>query len=474
MPTHSYSYTALTLLSAFVSSLSLSTPAAPAQQVRLTDVSDSFEQLAVRVSPAVVQIFASGYSAGSGLVAPSDLVPEQRSRGSGVLLTDNGYIVTNAHVVSGARRIRVLLPPRMNEERTGSVLGRPGALIGAQLVGMDVETDLAVLKIPGDNLPHLTLGDSESVHPGQIVLAFGSPLGLENSVTMGVVSAVARQLSPEDPMIYIQTDASINPGNSGGPLVDSDGNVIGINTMIFSRSGGDQGLGFAAPSNIVQTVFDQIRASGRVNRGEIGVNAQTITTMMAKGLSLERAWGVILSDVKPRGPAAEAGLLPGDIVLTLDGKVMENGRQLAVNVYQKRVGDKVRLEVLRGETTHDFVVDVVERADHPDRFANMVRPDDNLVEQLGILGLDLEPSLARRFNGLRRERGVVVAARALNQTPWQGTGLAPGDVIYAVNGLDVASLSELKAALARYYPGEPIVVLVERRRVLTYVTLEID
>ncbi len=242
--------------------------------------------------------------------------------------TPTGYIVTNAHVVQGAHRVQVQVQsPRREGQR--SVLRPRPRLLTARIVAVDEETDLAVLKVDEAGLPAVTLADSDTVHPGQIVLAFGSPLGLDSSVTMGVVSAVARQLEADDPMIYIQTDASINPGNSGGPLVDAEGRVIGINTLILSQSGGNEGLGFAAPSNIVRHVFEQVRRFGRVRRGQIGVRAQTITPALAEGLSLTRDWGVVLGDVFPDGPAAKAGLQVGDVVETLDGKPMENGRQLA-------------------------------------------------------------------------------------------------------------------------------------------------
>jgi len=438
----------------------------------LAEISESFEALAERINPAVVSIFATGYSVGQGTSSARELIAESRSRGSGVILTEDGYIVTNAHVVASARRIRLLLPRR--GEGGSSILGTRGDTAGAQIVGVDLETDLAVLKMEGTGLPHLELGDSETLRPGEIVFAFGSPLGLDNSVTMGVVSASARQLRPDDPMIYIQTDASINPGNSGGPLVDAVGNVVGINTLIFSQSGGSEGLSFAAPSNIVRTVFEQIRKTGRVHRGEIGVTAQTISPLMAKGLDLPQDWGAILADVAPGGPAASAGLKPGDVVVSLDGKTMENARQLAVNLYQRSVSDRVRIEALRGAERLQFDVEVVGRKDHPNRFAGMVHPDRNLVPQLGILGIDLDRSMAPLFSGLRRASGVIVAARAVEASPLDGEGLKPGDVIYAVNRLDVRSLSELKASIARYRPGDPVVIQVERDGNLRYVTLEMN
>jgi len=439
-------------------------------QVRLEDVSDGFESLSQRVNPAVVQILVTTVSTGQGLVPQAGLVTERRSGGSGVILSDDGYVVTNAHVVSGARRVRVLVPEK--EPEAGSVLTRRGRLVGAQIVGVDVETDLAVLKLPETGLTHLVLGDSDTLRSGQLVLAFGSPLGLGNSVTMGVVSAVARQLSSEDPMIYIQTDASINPGNSGGPLVDSGGRVVGINTLIFSQSGGNEGLGFAAPSNIVKNVYEQIRTTGRVHRGEIGVSAQTITPLMAQALSLQRDWGVILSDVAPGGPAEAAGLEAGDIVDRIDGKVMENGRQLNVNIYQRRVGDRVRLDVLRGSEPRTLTVEVAERRHHPNRFSHRVHPDENLVPEIGVLGIDLSPELMHLFNGLRRPAGVIVAARAVEANPWLGDGLQPGDVIYSLNRVDVSGLSDLKRLLASQRVGDPIVLVVEREGTLLYVTLE--
>jgi serine protease Do len=437
-------------------------------------MSASFEALAEKVDPSVVQIFASGYAPAQGLVSTADLVAKQRSAGSGVIVDPDGYIITNAHVVRGARRIQILLAAR-NEQTAGtSILQTSGKLVGAQIVGIDRETDLAVLKSFERGLPALPLGDSDELKPGQVVFAFGSPLGLDNSVTMGIVSATARQLKAEDPMIYIQTDAPINPGNSGGPLVNAQGEVVGINTLIFSMSGGSEGLGFAAPSNIVRNIFDQIRKSGRVRRGEIGVRAKTITPNLARGLDLSREWGVVLSDVRPDGPGAKAGLEIGDVVVTLDGKPMENGRQFLVNLYSREVGETVRLEIERRSEKLNLEVKVVERRNDPDRFAHMVHPDTHLIPQLGILGIDIDQRIAAMLPKLRKPGGVVVAARSLKSSAFSDDGLLPGDVIHEVNRLSVASLAELRAAVARLRSGDPAVVQVERRGELLFLSLEIE
>ena len=230
--------------------------------------------------------------------------------------------------------------------------------------------------------------------------------------------------------------------------------------------------GFAAPANIVRNVFEQIRTTGRVHRGEISIAAQTVTPLMARGLGLSQEWGVILADVAQTGPAAAAGLEPGDIVLSLDGKVMENGRQLAVNIYQRRVGERVAVEILRGTEKRVYSVAVVERRENPNRFASMVHPDKNLIPELGILGIELDRELVKMFTGLKRNTGIIVAARALDATSWQGQGLLPGDVIYAVNRTPVTTLPELKDTIAPYGPGDPMVLLVERHGELRFVVLE--
>jgi serine protease Do len=272
-------------------------------------------------------------------------------------------------------------------------------------------------------------------------------------------------------MIYIQTDTPINPGNSGGPLVTDEGVVMGINTLILSQSGGSEGIGFAAPSNIVRFIYDQLRTNGRVRRGQIGVFAQTITPALAAGLRLSREWGVVLGDVYPDSPAAKAGLRINDLILSVDGKPMENGRQFDVTLYQRRPGSTVNLEVGRGLQRLTLRVSVVERRDEADRFREMVTPDQNLISRLGILGLDLTPELARLIPGIRDSHGVVVAGASLDAG---SAGPLPGDVIYGVNGVPVRTLADLRGAIGKVAPDSTAVLQVGRQGQLRFLTVTIE
>ena len=300
----------------------------PSVATAAEELSRSTEALARVVSPAVVQIFATSYMPAEGIVArEADLVTTQRASGSGVIVDPEGYIVTNAHVVTGAQRLRVDVPLPVTGD---SLLAARSRTVNAAIVGIDLETDVAVIKVDERNLAALPFGNSDDLRAGQLVLAVGSPLGLDNSVSLGVVSAIARQLEPESPMLYVQTDASISPGSSGGPLVDLSGRIVGINTLILSQAGGAQGLGFSAPSNIVRTVYEQIRQFGRVRRGDIGVRAQTVTPILARGLALPRERGVVLADVIPRQPCGScraARRRYGDVIYAVNSSRWPSWRQ---------------------------------------------------------------------------------------------------------------------------------------------------
>jgi len=442
----------------------------------LAELSKSLEDLAAKVSPCVVQIFVTGY-------APPDEQRErgtgeptvEQSNGSGVIVDADGLIVTNSHVVENATRLEVELPFAATGGAAGrSAVKRRGRIVAAEIAATDKEPDLAVIRVDAHGLSTLPFGDSDLLRPGQIVLAFGSPLGLDSSVTMGVVSAVARQLEPEDPMIYIQTDAPINPGNSGGALVDTDGRLVGINTLIYTQSGGSEGIGFAAPVNIVKNVFAQIRKFGRVRRGQVGLVPQTITPLLAEALGLPEQAGVIIADVDPNGPAGKAGVKRGDLLLALDGKPMENGRQFRVNLYTRPIGDVVRIDVMRAAQRMTFAVTVAERERDPDRLAEFAALQQSAVRELGAVVLDMTDRIAALLPDLRiKSGGVVVAVTA--ETPYSQQGrLEPGDVIHAVNDTGVADAGDVRKAIAALKPGSAVALQIEREGEFMFIAFRLS
>ena len=290
---------------------------------------------------------------------------------------------------------------------------------------------------------------------------------------MGIISSIARELHRDDFVAYIQTDAPINPGNSGGPLIDTDGRVIRINTFILSQSGGSEGLGFAIPSNIVNTIYEQLRKEGHVHRGKVGIGVQTITPAMADGLQLGRDWGVVVSDVLPEGPADKAGLKIGDIVLTANRRSMRNARQLEAYIYRSPMRQKITLTVLRGKDTLSMDVPVTDTVDDPQRFADMVTPENNLIPKLGVLVIAIDKNLAPLLPDLRKSYGLVVAAGSTTDLE-SGTGLQPGDVIYSLNGVPITTVEAMKKKLDEFKPGAPMVLQIERSGRLMYVPIELE
>ena len=432
--------------------------------------SESVQALTANVTKSVVQVLTSGYALSSEnqKTDTAYLAPE-RGIGAGVILSPDGFIVTNAHVVQGARRIRVRLQGM--EKQSPAAMSQTLGAIEAKLVGLDRQTDLAVLKIDMTGLPALPLADSSELKQGQIVFAFGSPLGLENSVTMGVVSSTARQIDPDNPSIYIQTDAPINPGNSGGPLVDVDGRVVGINTFILTQSGGNEGLGFAIPSDVVRNIFDQIRTEGHVHRGQIGVFARTISPELAQGLHLPVSHGVLLDDVAPGSPAEKAGLKVGDIVTSIGGKPVDNLRQFALDLSMYKIGQKAEIGVLRNGQVTTLSVPVIERPDDPQRFADLVSGPNNIVPRLGVVAVTINADLKDLIGDTRIPGGVLVAARTPTST-LLGEGPQPGDIIHSINGMPIQDIAELRQHLRQIKAGDPIVLQVERSGSLSFLVLE--
>jgi len=446
-------------------------PAAGVRRDPLHLFSESIEALTAKVTRSVVQIVATGYGLKSEKPASDTALFEpQEAIGAGVILSSDGYIVTNAHVVQGARKIRVRLP---GLEVPGADDSMPHGPVSAKIVGLDHQSDLAVLKIDAKDLPALELADSDHLKQGQVVFAFGSPQGLENSVTMGVVSATARQVSDENPTTFIQTDAPINPGNSGGPLVDVDGRVVGIDTFILSESGGSEGLGFAIPSNVVKNIYEQLKTEGHVHRGQIGVYVRTVTPDLAEGLKLPRNHGVLLEDVMPDSAAERAGLKIGEVITSIGGKPIGDTKEFATTLFGYKIGQEAPITVIRDGKEVTVNVTLVERPDDPQRFADMVSGPGNVVSQLGIVGISINDDIKQLLPDLRIRSGVIVAAR----TPsggLLGEGPEPGDVIHSVNTTPIKDLAALKAALKDLHPGDPVVLQVEREGALSYLVMEYE
>jgi serine protease Do len=302
-----------------------------------------------------------------------------------------------------------------------------------------------------------------------VVIAVGSPLGLDNSVSMGIISSTGRQVKPDSAVVFVQTDAPINPGNSGGALVDLDGRLVGINTLILSQAGGSEGLGFALPASIVGMVYESFRTKGHADRRVIGVALQTISPVLAKGLGLPRGYGLVVCDLEPGGPGEAAELKIGDVVVEADGRSTATPAQFEGALYLHDLSGPLKLTVLRGSSKLVVDVDVLERGHWTDSVANPIDPGANLVERLGIMAASLTPELQDRVGQLRIPWGVAVVAR-IADVP--GVDLAPGDVIHSVNSTTVTSVDKLRALLESFESGEAVVLQIERARVLEFVSFE--
>ncbi len=364
--------------------------------------------------------------------------------GSGFIMSQDGYVVTNAHVVDGADEITVSLPDRRQYTAT--------------LIGADPRTDVALLKINATGLPTLEMGDSQALNVGQWVLAIGTPFGFDYTATQGIVSALSRSLPDENYVPFIQTDVAVNPGNSGGPLFDTEGRVIGVNSQIFSRSGGYMGLSFAIPSNVVKNVVAQLKDNGYVSRGWLGVLIQNVDSELAASFGLDRPEGALISKVTQDSPAYNAGLQTGDVILSFDGHKIGQSSHLPPLVGVIPVGQTVDVEVLRNGETKNILVTIQELE------------EDRQVIKTGQLDTDNESRLGVEVAELtieqRKELGNIESGVVVTSVDPQGVaalaGIVAGDVLVSFNQQPVDSVDALVGLVQKAPAGEPVAVLIQR------------
>lgn len=451
-------------------------------QPLIAEISRAFEQAAAKVSPSVVPIYAETVVKTPGMSGlPDDGLrqffgddffrrffgeaPEQkqvqRSLGSGVIVSKDGYILTNNHVVSGAQKLTVIL----EDKKT----------YAAKVVGTDPPSDVAVIKINASGLPVANLGSSAEVKVGQWVIAVGNPFALLRTVTHGIISAKGRSsvenTGYED---FLQTDAPINPGNSGGALADLDGNVIGINTAIASPSGGNVGLGFAIPIDMARAIMDQLIGKGKVTRGYLGLTPQDIDQDLAKALRLSTTSGVLVAEVAPGSPADRGGIKTGDVIAGFNGQKIEDSNQFRRLVAQAGPGAAATVMVLRDGQKLDLKVTLAERPAEPAAKSSPQKesPEPEPSSRLGLAVQTLTPDIAQQLGYLRNETGVVISEVAPASAADEA-GLQRGDVIKEVNRVRLQTAAEFEREMKRFKSGDTAALLIKRGGVSAYVAVTI-
>ncbi|WP_066097392.1 DegQ family serine endoprotease [Xanthomonas massiliensis] len=464
--------------------------AAPAPQL-VTGLPD-FTQLVEAVGPAVVSVSADTtpkpVRRGSG-PSDQDQVPEffrrifgddfpgfggqvpnprgggGRSLGSGFIISPDGYVLTNHHVIDGADRVRVALADKREFD--------------AKVVGSDTEYDVALLKIEGKDLPVMRIGDSRTVKPGQWAVAIGSPLGLDHSVTAGIISATGRSTGGQDQRYvpFIQTDVAINQGNSGGPLLNTRGEVIGINSQIFSNSGGYMGISFAIPIDLAMNAVEQIKKTGKVTRGQLGVIVGPIDSLKAQGLGLPDSRGALVSDIPAGSAAGKAGIEVGDVIRSVNGTEIDDASQLPPMIGAMAPGAKVRLGLLRDGKPREVTVTLTALKEGAgDEAANDDGDDEAQASPRSgsarLLGLQVADLSAAERSQLGLEAGQGVRVTAVDGVSAQESGLAPGMVIVQVGRTRVGSVAALNQALAPYKKGDVVMLLVRFRGATSFVAVK--
>jgi serine protease Do len=428
-----------------------------------------FTALVTTQGPAVVNVVTSREVArGGGPVPPDHPLfeffrrfapdgegapgPQARGVGSGFIIRADGYVLTNAHVVAGAATVTVRLADAKREFR-------------GRVVGADTRTDVALLKVDAADLPVARIGSSDSLQAGEWVAAIGSPFGLANTITGGIVSALGRTLPVESFVPFIQTDVAVNPGNSGGPLLNMRGEVVGINSMIYSGSGGYMGVSFAIPIEVAVEVADQLRAHGRVTRGRLGIGIQALTPELARSFRLAESSGVIVVAVEPGSPAEEAGVRVGDVILEYDGRAIKEANELPRRVAASKPGIIVPITVWRDRARHALKATVGETAPE----APLAQaPEAPAAENGGTPGIAVS-----ELSGAERARlGIDYGVRVERIENFPGAAsIQVGDVIVAVNQTRFSGVAEFEALLAKQPPGEPLALLVRRGENTLYVAL---
>ncbi|QLQ25192.1 MAG: DegQ family serine endoprotease [Dechloromonas sp.] len=459
-------------------SLLLASSIAPAQTRGLPD----FTELAEKQGPAVVNISTTQVMRGNqGMPFPFDendpafeffkrFIPrgpggntprefENKSLGSGFIVSQDGYLLTNAHVVEGADEVTV----RLTDKRE----------FKAKIIGADKRTDIALLKIEASGLPAVRMGDPGQLRVGEWVVAIGSPFGFDNSVTAGIVSAKGRSLPQENYVPFIQTDVAINPGNSGGPLFNLRGEVVGINSQIYSRSGGYMGVSFAIPIDVAMEIQNQLRVSGKVSRGRLGVVIQEVSKELAESLALGKPMGAVVNAVEKGGPADKAGLEPGDVILKFDGKPISASADLPRMVGATKPGTRSTLQVWRKGATRDIAVTVGEMSDEKTASSRPSRGGKPAEQKANRLGLVVSELTAEQRRELKMSSGLLIQ-------DVRGTSarvdLRAGDIIIALISkgatTEVTTVEQFNKLLAQFEKGSNITLLVRRGEMQTFVTIK--
>ena len=375
------------------------------------------------------------------------------SQGSGFLISSEGLIVTNAHVVNNATKITVSLADKRKYE--------------AEVIGVDKLSDIALLKIEATKLPYVSLGDSDKLDVGQWVVAIGAPFGLDYTATQGIVSALSRSLPTETYVPFIQTDAAVNPGNSGGPLFDLAGNVIGVNSQIFSKSGGYMGVSFAIPINIVKNVTEQLKSTGKVSRGWLGVGIQNVNQSLAKSFGMDDTKGSLIASVLEDSPAKKAGLKVGDVIISFDNKTVESSSHLPLLVGNTPVGKEVPVKVIRAgqEKTLNVTINKLAGKDDKPVLASLEK---------GSLGVAVSPLTSGEKAKFDNKINGVMIEKVLQDSPAENAGLQTGDVIVSVGGKQIDSPKTLKNIIQQTESEKPLAILLQRGDQAMFVAVDLN